>query len=111
MEVPPLPGRFGGTGDLLASLLLGWSCQPATPPDAVLRRSVASVQAVLRSTLERAALSPPPPPTASRGGIGAPPISRAWSAPAGIYRRDQDPRRGVRPHAPQAGPPARRHHL
>ena len=57
LDVAPLPGRFAGTGDLLAALLLGWSCHPDTPPHLVLRRAVASIQSVLRATAPR---HPPP---------------------------------------------------
>ena len=54
VDVPQLPERFAGTGDLLAALLLGWTSKPSAPRVA-LGRAVAGIQAVVRRTAAHAA--------------------------------------------------------
>jgi len=70
LDVQPFDARFSGTGDLLAALLLGWSCRPAVPVRDTLRRAVSSVQAVLR-----AAMRDEPQPHASAAGARKPAIA------------------------------------
>ena len=44
LDVPQLPQRFAGTGDLLAGLLLGWSCHDGVRAHVALRRALTGVQ-------------------------------------------------------------------
>jgi pyridoxine kinase len=54
LDIPLIPGRYSGTGDLMAALLLAWSCRSNEDVDfpKALELACASVHAVIRRTLE-----------------------------------------------------------
>ena len=68
LDVEQLPAHFAGTGDLLAALLLGWDSRAGVAAHTQLRRSLASVQAVLRHTMDEYGTSASA--TDAREGVG-----------------------------------------
>lgn len=52
MEIPKLPISFTGTGDLFASLFLSWMHRSNNNVKDSLEKTIASLQAVLKRTVE-----------------------------------------------------------
>ena len=86
IDVHQLPHRFAGTGDLLAGLLLGWSCRDGVrghvPAHVALQYSLAGVQSVLRHTVSTAAAATAAAATAAPSPAGAPPAPATPATPA-----------------------------
>ena len=90
VDVAQLPHRFAGTGDLLAGLLLGWSCRDGVrghvPAHVALRYSLAGVQSVLRHTVSTnaaaSAVATAAAAAAAAAGAAAPSPAGAPPAPA-----------------------------
>ena len=72
--IPKLEGYFTGTGDLIAATFLAWHHrEPEEPPHCAAEKAVATVQAVLARTLERARAGEGAGEGGREGGGGAPP--------------------------------------
>lgn len=52
MEIPKLPVTFTGTGDLFASMFLSWMYKTSGHLQESLEKTIASLQAVIKRTVD-----------------------------------------------------------